>query len=100
MNKVIAVFTKESFLVPVVAIILGLLTGAIAMLAGGFNPIQAYMALIEKVFGSAYNFGETIRQITPLIFTGLAVAFAFRTGLFNIGAEGQFIVGMIAATTV
>lgn len=100
MNKAIAVFTKESFLVPVIAIILGLLVGAIAMLAGGFNPILAYTALIEKVFGSAYNFGETIRQITPLIFTGLAVAFAFRTGLFNIGAEGQFIVGMVAATTV
>ncbi|ASJ54286.1 branched-chain amino acid ABC transporter permease [Brevibacillus formosus] len=100
MNRVIAVFTKESFLVPVVAIILGLLTGAVAMLAGGFNPIDAYTALINKVFGSAYNFGETIRQITPLIFTGLAVAFAFRTGLFNIGAEGQFIVGMIASTVV
>ncbi|EST52493.1 branched-chain amino acid ABC transporter permease [Brevibacillus panacihumi W25] len=100
MNKAIAVFTKESFLVPVIAIILGLLVGAIAMLAGGFNPILAYTALVEKVFGSAYNFGETIRQITPLIFTGLAVAFAFRTGLFNIGAEGQFIVGMVAATTV
>ncbi|RNB77365.1 ABC transporter permease [Brevibacillus panacihumi] len=100
MNKAIAIFTKESFLVPVIAIILGLLVGAIAMLAGGFNPILAYTALVEKVFGSAYNFGETIRQITPLIFTGLAVAFAFRTGLFNIGAEGQFIVGMVAATTV
>ncbi|GED70170.1 ABC transporter permease [Brevibacillus reuszeri] len=100
MNKVIAVFTKESFLVPLVAIILGLLTGAVAMLAGGFNPVKAYVALLEKVFGSAYNFGETIRQITPLIFTGLAVAFAFRTGLFNIGAEGQFIVGMLASTAV
>lgn len=100
MNRVIAVFTKESFLVPVFAIILGLLTGAIAMLLGGFNPILAYTALVQKVFGNAYNIGETIRQITPLIFTGLAVAFAFRTGLFNIGAEGQFIMGMVAATVV
>jgi len=99
-NRVIAIFTKESFLVPVAAIILGLLTGAVAMLAGGFNPIQAYASLVEKVFGSSYNFGETIRQITPLIFTGLSVAFAFRTGLFNIGAEGQFIIGMIASTAV
>lgn len=100
MNRVIAVFTKESFLVPAAAIILGLLTGAVAMLAGGFNPIKAYASLVEKVFGSSYNFGETIRQITPLIFTGLSVAFAFRTGLFNIGAEGQFIMGMIASTAV
>ena len=100
MNKVIAVFTKESFLVPVIAILFGLLTGAIVMLVGGFNPILAYTALVQKVFGNMYNIGETIRQITPLIFTGLAVAFAFRTGLFNIGAEGQFIIGMVAATAV
>jgi simple sugar transport system permease protein len=70
------------------------------MLVGGFNPILAYTALVQKVFGNMYNIGETIRQITPLIFTGLAVAFAFRTGLFNIGAEGQFIIGMVAATAV
>ncbi|MGO0061649.1 ABC transporter permease [Brevibacillus fluminis] len=100
MNKVIAVFTKDSFLVPVAAIILGLLVGAVAMLAGGFDPILAYQSLLKKVFGDVYNFGETIRQITPLIFTGLSVAFAFRTGLFNIGAEGQFIMGSIAATYV
>ena len=100
MNRVIAVFSKESFLVPVVAIFLGLLVGAAAMLVGGFNPILAYTALVQKVFGNQYNIGETIRQITPLIFTGLAVAFAFRTGLFNIGAEGQFIMGMTAATVV
>lgn len=100
MNKVVAVFTKDSFLVPLVAIVLGLLTGAIAMLAGGFDPILAYESLLNKVFGDVYNFGETIRQITPLIFTGLSVAFAFRTGLFNIGAEGQFIMGMTAACYV
>ncbi len=98
MNKVVRIFAKESFLVPIVAIILGLLVGAIAMLAGGFDPLLAYQALLKNVFGDVYNLGETIRQITPLIFTGLSVAFAFRTGLFNIGAEGQFILGMIAAT--
>jgi ABC-type uncharacterized transport system permease subunit len=100
MNKVLAVFTKESFLVPVVAIVLGLLTGAVAMLAGGFDPIKAYSSLVSKVFGGSYNIGETIRQITPLIFSGLAVAFAFRTGLFNIGAEGQFIMGMLTSCVV
>jgi simple sugar transport system permease protein len=99
-NKVVQVFTKDSFLVPLAAILLGLLTGAIVMLAGGFDPLLAYQSLFEKVFGDSYNFGETIRQITPLIFTGLSVAFAFRTGLFNIGAEGQFIIGMLAACYV
>ncbi|MGD8191091.1 ABC transporter permease [Brevibacillus ginsengisoli] len=100
MSRVISIFTKESFLVPVVAILLGLITGAIAMLAGGFDPILAYSSLLDKVFGDAYNFGETIREITPLIFTGLSVAFAFRTGLFNIGAEGQFVMGMVASVYV
>lgn len=94
------IFNKTSFLVPLVAIILGLLCGAIAMLAGGFDPILAYQSLIKKLFGSPYDMGEAIRAITPLIFTGTAVAFAFRTGLFNIGVEGQFMMGMTGATVI
>ncbi|WP_346773943.1 ABC transporter permease [Brevibacillus sp. SYP-B805] len=100
MNKWRNIFLAESTLVPLAAILLGLLTGALAMLAGGFDPLLAYQSLLKKVFGNAYNFGETIRQITPLIFTGLSVAFAFRTGLFNIGAEGQFIMGMLASVYI
>lgn len=100
MNKWISFFTRDSFLIPLVAILLGLLFGALVMLFGGYNPILAYSALFNKVFGDLYNFGETIRQITPLIFTGLSVAFAFRTGLFNIGAEGQFVMGALGAVIV
>lgn len=100
MNKFIKFFTKESSLVPLIAILLGLLFGALIMLLGGYNPIAAYAALFNRVFGDLYNFGETIRQITPLIFTGLSVAFAFRTGLFNIGAEGQFLMGSLGAVLV
>lgn len=100
MSKLAQVFNKDSLLVPVFAVLLGLLFGALVMLVGGYDPLLAYQSLIEKVFGNMYNFGETIRQITPLIFTGLSVAFAFRTGLFNIGAEGQFIMGWLAAVYV
>jgi general nucleoside transport system permease protein len=100
MNRFVKMFVKDSTLVPVVSIILGLLVGAIIMLLGSYNPLVAYGSLIEYVFGTKFNFGETIRQITPLIFTGLSVAFAFRTGLFNIGAEGQFMMGMLGATYV
>src|SRR4029453_17047099 len=92
------IFIKSSILIPVVAIILGLLIGAIAMIAGGYNPILAYSSLLDKLFSTPYNVGEAIRAITPLIFTGLAVSFAFRTGLFNIGVEGQFVMGMTGAT--
>ncbi|MEK3884266.1 ABC transporter permease [Paenibacillus sp. PL2-23] len=91
---------NTSLIVPLVSILLGLLIGAIAMLAGGYDPIEAYGALVDRVVGSPYHLGETIRAISPLILTGLAVAFAFRTGLFNIGVEGQFIMGMTGATIV
>lgn len=93
-------FIKDTAAIPLLAIIFGLLFGAIIMLLGGFNPVEAYSYLFRNVFGSPYDFGETIRQITPLIFTGLSVAFAFRTGLFNIGAEGQFVMGMTGATII
>lgn len=100
MNKLIKVFTKDSAVVPFVAIVLGLIVGAIIMLFGGYDPILAYRSLLDKVFGNPYDFGETLTAITPLIFTGLSVAFAFRTGLFNIGAEGQYIIGMTGATII
>ena len=49
------------------------------------------------MFGSASAIGETLRTMIPLILAGLSVAFAFRTGLFNIGVEGQLLVGWLAA---
>ncbi|MFC5405683.1 ABC transporter permease [Cohnella soli] len=100
MNKLIKVFTKESAVVPLIAIVLGLLVGAVIMWLGGYDPILAYRSLFNKVFGNPYDFGETLTAITPLVFTGLSVAFAFRTGLFNIGAEGQYIMGMTGATFI
>ncbi|WP_019242241.1 MULTISPECIES: ABC transporter permease [Bacillus] len=89
-----------NILVPVIAVLLGLIAGAIIMLISGYNPIEGYSALISGVFGESFYIGETIRQITPLILAGIAVAFAFRTGLFNIGVEGQLIVGWLAAVWV
>lgn len=70
------------------------------MLGFGYNPIEGYKALWVGAFGDVYYIGETVRQVIPYILTGLAVAFAFRTGLFNIGAEGQVIVGWLAAVWV
>ncbi|MFD1171860.1 ABC transporter permease [Oceanobacillus picturae] len=89
-----------NILVPVISVLIGLLSGAVIMLGFGYNPIEGYAALWEGAFGDMYFVGETVRQVTPYILTGLAVAFAFRTGLFNIGAEGQVIVGWLAAIWV
>ncbi len=89
-----------NLLVPVISIILGLLVGAVVMLVSGYDPVAGYAALWNGIFGDSYAIGETIRQISPYILAGLAVAFAFRTGLFNIGVEGQLIVGWFAAAYV
>src|SRR5690625_3936333 len=89
-----------NILVPLISVFIGLLAGAIIMLIYGYNPIKAYAALWNGAFGDEYFLGETIRQVTPYILTGLAVAFAFRAGLFNIGAEGQVIAGWLAAVWI
>ncbi|HAM80401.1 ABC transporter permease [Ornithinibacillus bavariensis] len=87
-------------LVPIISVILGLIAGAIIMIVSGHNPIQGYGALWNGAFGDTFTIGETVRRITPYILTGLSIAFAFRAGLFNIGAEGQVIVGWLASVWV
>nr|WP_106784312.1 ABC transporter permease [Lysinibacillus timonensis] len=89
-----------NILVPLISIVLGLIVGAIVMVISGYDPVSGYTALWNGIFGSSYNMGETVRQIIPYVFAGLAVAFAFRTGLFNIGVEGQLIMGWFAAAYV
>jgi len=74
--------------------------GAAVMWFSGYDPVTGYIALWNGIFGDMYSIGETIRQISPYILAGLAVAFAFRSGLFNIGVEGQLIVGWFAAAYV
>ncbi|WP_416149082.1 ABC transporter permease [Salipaludibacillus sp. HK11] len=87
-------------LIPLIAIFFGFLAGAVIMIVSGNNPISAYAALISGIFGTPYDFGETLQRMTPLVFSGLAVAFAFRTGLLNIGVEGQLIVGWFTSVLV
>ena len=87
-------------LIPLLSILMGLLVGAIVMLIGGYDPVQGFSSLFEGMVGSPYAIGETLRAAAPLIFSGLAVAFAFRTGLFNIGVEGQVLIGWVAAVYV
>ena len=82
---------------PLIAIVISFLIGAIIMLATGNNPLIAFGALFRGAFGDPLAIGRTLLTATPLIFTGLAVAVAFRAGLFNIGGEGQFFIGAITA---
>ncbi len=82
---------------PLIAILLSFAIGAVIVLATGHNPLAAYAALLQGAFGSAAGIGRTLLYTTPLIFTGLAVAVAFRAGLFNIGGEGQLYIGAVTA---
>jgi simple sugar transport system permease protein len=80
---------------PLLAIFLAFLIGSVFILLTGNSPFVAYYALISGSLFGMNRVGETLLKMTPLIFTGLSIAFAFRCGLFNIGAEGQFIIGTL-----
>ena len=87
-------------LVSILAIILGLLTGGLLMLAINSNPIEGFTYLFQGGLKNVERIGNTIATATPLILTGLSVAFAFKTGLFNIGSPGQMLFGGFCATAV
>ncbi len=88
------------FLIPIISVIAGLLVGAVFMMIVGSDPIEAYKVLWNSSFGSIRGLSEMLVNTVPLIFTGLAVAFAFRVGLFNIGGDGQFLVSYLAAAYI
>lgn len=97
MNKLIATLRKTSTGI-LLSILLGFVVGAIILAVFGYSPVEAYVGLITGIFGRPRFIVQTIILSTPLILTGLSVTFAFKTGLFNIGVEGQFIMGGIAAS--
>lgn len=82
------------------AVLLGLLAGALLMAVTGHNPFTGYQFLIEGGLKNPERIGNTLATATPLILTGLSVAFAFRTGLFNIGVAGQMLFGGFCASAV
>ncbi|MCR4999565.1 MAG: ABC transporter permease [Lachnospiraceae bacterium] len=84
----------------ILAIVIGFAIGAIFLLIAGISPAVAYGKLIDSVFSKPKYMVWTLVYAAPVIFTGLSVAFSFRTGVFNIGAEGQYIVGSVAACVI
>lgn len=77
-----------------------LLIGAIIMIANGKNPVVGYAALVSGALGSKYKLATTLAKTVPLILTGLATAVSFRSGIYNIGGEGQLYLGAFAAAYV
>lgn len=94
-NSVFRVNAVSSLLSSLAAILVGLLFGFIVLLASNTNNALAGLGIILKggFTTGAKGLGQVLYNATPIIFTGLSVAFAFKTGLFNIGASGQFMVG-------
>ena len=105
---------NAKLVVPITAVLMGFTVGIIIMLVTGRNPLDIFTSLIKatigldfknifdgtgKVFNPRY-IGEWLVFSMPIILTGLSVAFAFRTGLFNIGAEGQLMAGSFGAIMV
>ena len=86
--------------IPVLSAFVSLALAAIPLMLAGANPIAAYGQMIKGVFGSIFAISEMLTRATPLIFTGLAAALAFRAKLWNIGAEGQLYLGAMAAVAV
>ncbi|HZS23691.1 MAG TPA: ABC transporter permease [Gaiellaceae bacterium] len=98
------------FIVPLITVVIAFLMSGFVVLATGHNPLLAYRDIFDGaglnwIFHpttnlastAAYNLTQTLLQTTTLILTGLAVAFAFRCGMFNIGGQGQYFIGLIVA---
>ncbi|MFH1502055.1 MAG: ABC transporter permease [Candidatus Eisenbacteria bacterium] len=85
---------------PVVAVAAAFLVGGLVVMAIGESPLRVYAILFRGAFGGVDALGYVLFNACPLIFTGLAVAFAFRAGLFNIGGEGQLYLGAFACAWV
>ncbi|SDP48834.1 nucleoside ABC transporter membrane protein [Ralstonia sp. 25mfcol4.1] len=95
-----AVSRTALVMAPIGAIMVTLLICALLVSLAGAPVGKAYLLLLEGGFGSRFAWSETLTRATPLILTGLAVAVAFRTRLFNIGAEGQLYLGALAAVAI
>ncbi|TMD86039.1 MAG: ABC transporter permease [Chloroflexi bacterium] len=99
---------SRALAVPAGSVLLAFIVGAVIVAATGGDPFKAYQALACGGFGlfcfggepSVLQLANTLVVVTPLIMAGIAVALPFRAGMFNIGAEGQLIMGAIAAATV
>lgn len=89
--------TLQSLIQPLLAVLVGLLVGAIAILIVGGDVLETYREMWKGAFGSFYFLTNTLARATPIILVGLGVALAFRAGFFNMGSEGQMVLGALSA---
>lgn len=100
-NKVLLInILKKPVISTLFAIVFGFLVAGIIISVLGYSPSSAFSSLIAGIFSRPKYIFKVIEKSTPMIFTGISIVFAFKLGLFNIGAEGQYIIGSIASTVV
>ncbi|MGB8860366.1 MAG: ABC transporter permease [Ilumatobacteraceae bacterium] len=88
------------WVIPIASIAAALVAGGLLILISGNDPFTTYSRIADRAFLSTDSFSATLIAATPLLFTGLAAAAAFRMGVFNIGGQGQFVIGTVAAAGV
>ena len=93
-------FAENKFIHTILSIVIGFLVGAVFLAVMGISVSEAYGKLFQSVFSNVKSLSYCVVYATPYIATGLSVAFSFKTGVFNIGAEGQFVVGSMSACVV
>lgn len=86
--------------VPLLAVLTAMIVGGLIIAFAGGDPFMAYIGLFEGAFGTPKALSETAVWASPYIFAGLAVALAFKGGMFNIGAEGQLAFGAVMAALI
>ena len=92
-----AISQKKAWAIRAAAFILSLVTGGIVILLLGHNPFSVYTSMVVGAFGSSTVIHETVKIAVPLLITAIGISFAFKMKFWNIGGEGQILVGAVAA---
>lgn len=99
MNRTMRILRKP-ITCTLISIFFGFIVASVILKITGYNPMQCMVVMFNAIFSRPKFITNVVIKSTPIILTGLSVAFAFKTGLFNIGAEGQYITATIVATIV
>lgn len=91
---------SNPWLVPILSVVAALFICSVFLLFNDYNPIEVYQRMFSSAFGSSFGISETIVKAIPLLLCGLGVAIAYKIAIWNIGAEGQFVLGAIGATAI
>jgi len=99
-KRIWLVIAKSHIITSLVALILALLFSSVIILMAGYDPTKVYVTMIQGVFKSKYSVAQLLGTAMPLIFAGLSMTIASRVGIFNIGIEGQILMGAFPAAVV